>query len=94
MHPANMKKDLSIFKAYKSSQKLTKPYIPEDGIYMFGGINELGYTCNDLWVLKVGIPRLKWIQPEIDGKAPPPRYGHSMHYVEHMNSIVIFAGRN
>lgn len=64
------------------------------GIYFFGGLDEYGFTTNDLYVLRVGTPMLYWSKPETKGVGPCPRFGHSMHYVEFMNCILIFGGRN
>lgn len=94
MHPIVLHKNLKLFKAYKSSKKFDKPYIPEDGMYIFGGLNELGYSTNKLWVLKVGIEKLQWVKIETETKEPTPRYAHSMHYIDYMNCIVVYGGRN
>jgi Rab9 effector protein with kelch motifs len=64
------------------------------GVYIFGGINELGYSTNDLWILKVGVETVNWLNPSTTGKPPWARYGHSMHYVEFMKWVLIFGGRN
>lgn len=34
------------------------------------------------------------IKPEISGKPPIPRYGHSMVYNEMQNIVIIYGGRN
>ena len=44
--------------------------------------------------LKLGVKPLKLFTPETEGKAPPPRFGHSMVHVAELNIIVISGGRN
>ena len=36
----------------------------------------------------------KWEYPEIAGKHPVARFGHSMHYFKPLYSLVIHGGRN
>ncbi|CAI2386527.1 unnamed protein product [Moneuplotes crassus] len=90
MHPYMLNKNnLDLFKSHIPIKKLENPTIKEMGIYVFGGTT----LSNDLWILKIGIPKPYWIKPKVLGKAPPPRYGHSMHFVGFMNSVIIFGGR-
>jgi hypothetical protein len=42
----------------------------------------------------VGCKPLQWLKPETKGMPPPPRYGHTMNYIEMMNCLVIYGGRN
>lgn len=37
---------------------------------------------------------MQLIKPEIAGKAPTPRYGHSMVFNEIQNIVIIYGGRN
>ena len=62
-------------------------------MYLFGGRDEKG-PKNDLYVLLIGKTNLKWVVPNISGKPPSPRYGHSMNYYPDQNIMVIFGGRN
>ncbi|CAI2386706.1 unnamed protein product [Moneuplotes crassus] len=90
MHPYMLNKNnLDLFKSHIPIKKLENPTIKEMGVYIFGG----NIPSNDLWILKVGIPKPYWIKPEVLGKPPSPRYGHSMHFVEFMNSVIVFGGR-
>ena len=93
IHPIVKEKGFDLFSSYKSNRKLDEPLIKEGGMYIFGGINENGESLNDLWVLKVGREILFWTKPDTKGRAPPPRFSHSMHYIEFMNWIMIFGGR-
>ena len=90
MHPYMLNKhNLDLYKCHIPSKKLENPTIKEMGVYIFGGNSQ----WNDIWILKVGIPQPYWIKPKIRGKPPAPRYGHSMHFVEFMNWVIIFGGR-
>ena len=64
-----------------------------EGIYFFGGMNSSGYSINKLFILRIQKNNLKWHVPDIGSKPPPPRYGHSMHHVDWLNSIIIYGGR-
>ena len=55
-------------------------------------MNSEGYSVNLLSKKSIE-NNLKWCIPEIIGKAPPARYGHSMHHIEWLNSIMIYGGR-
>lgn len=67
--------------------------IKQEGIYFFGGMNQFGYSVNTLSILKVQRRYFEWIIPEVLGKPPASRYGHSMHLVDWLNSILIYGGR-
>lgn len=86
VHPYVLEKgSLDLFSCNISLKKLQGSKIKQMGIYVFGGLNELGYTTNELWILRIGIRILSWVKPETKGKPPCSRYGHSMHFVEFIN---------
>lgn len=95
IHPErNSKKGFNLFKnpadmKYKQTSK-----VKHEGVYFFGGKKEDGFSSNQLHILRVGIKPLQWFQPETKGQTPLPRYGHAMHYIESMNCILIYGGRN
>ena len=37
---------------------------------------------------------LEWVQPQTKGRAPSPRYFHSMSFYEKGNFLIIHGGRN
>lgn len=67
--------------------------IPFEGIYYFGGLTENG-PSNEVNILKIGRKPVEWVKPDIKGKRPPPRYGHSMNYFAEKSILVVFGGRN
>ena len=92
-------------KEYYQSHKLTIFSYPEmeignnrlkeKGIYIFGGkAKEEGGLSNKIWILLLGQKLLRWICPEVKGKAPSPRYFHSMNYYDKGNILIIHGGRN
>lgn len=88
---------IDVYKAFDTDFKtkmnsLNK--IKEEGIYLFGGMNEQQAIFNHLKVLKLGSYPLKWIEPETRGIPPQPRYLHSMNYFQDLNIIIIYGGRN
>ena len=69
--------------------------IKEKGMYIFGGKSkEEGGLSNKLWILVLGIKKLKWLNPDVKGKPPSPRYFHSMNYFDKGNILIIHGGRN
>ena len=75
--------------------EFTNTRIKEKGIYIFGGkTKEEGGLSNKLWILILGIKKLKWINPDTKGKPPSPRYFHSMNYYDKGNILIIHGGRN
>ncbi|CAD8093348.1 unnamed protein product [Paramecium sonneborni] len=79
----------------------SKPYkTPEhEGIYCFGGcyIDEnknTQYYNNFMAILKLDQPNNSWIIPETLGKQPVSRIQHTASFVQEMNIIIIFGGRD
>ena len=69
--------------------------IKEKGIFIFGGkTKEEGGLSNQLWILIIGKRLLEWVQPQTKGRAPSPRYFHSMSFYEKGNFLIIHGGRN
>ena len=68
--------------------------IKYEGIYIFGGINEYGEACNQLYILAFGNNPLTVVKANVDGKAPSERYSCSMNYYSDLNIIVVYGGRN
>ncbi len=60
---------------------------------MFGGRDELG-PKNKLYVLRVGQKPCEWIEPNVEGRAPMARYGHSITHYPEKNILILFGGRN
>ena len=96
---------LVIPKEYYNHHKLTVVSYPEieignnrlkeKGIYIFGGkIKEEGGLSNKIWILLIGQKILRWINPEVKGKPPSPRYFHTMNYYDKGNILIIHGGRN
>ncbi len=70
-----------------------KGRVPYEGIYYFGGRDEIGPN-NDLYVMRIGRKPIEWIKPRTAGPLPPARYGHSMNYIPEKGILVVFGGRN
>ena len=87
----NLVKLITIFSS--PDVKLHDHKVKYEGIYYFGGKNELG-ASNDLYILSVGRRPLEWIKPEIRTKKPPPRYGHTAEFFSDKSILVVFGGRN
>ena len=69
--------------------------IKEKGLYIFGGkTKEDGGLSNKLWILTLGTKKLKWLNPDVKGKPPSPRYFHSMSYYDKGNLLIVHGGRN
>jgi hypothetical protein len=69
--------------------------IKEKGLYIFGGkTKEDGGLSNKLWILILGTKKLKWLNPDVKGKPPSPRYFHSMSYYDKGNLLIVHGGRN
>ena len=96
---------LVIPKEYYNHHKLTVVSYPEieignnrlkeKGIYIFGGkTKEEGGLSNKIWILLIGQKILRWINPEVKGKPPSPRYFHTMNYYDKGNILIIHGGRN
>lgn len=64
------------------------------GIFIFGGCGVDNKPNNKVYVLIPGRRPLSWIMPVIVGQIPTPRYYHSMVWVEKINSLVVYGGRN
>ena len=72
-----------------------KKSIKKKGLFVFGGkSSEDGGLSNQLWILNMGKKPLDWIKVDTKGKAPIPRYFHSMNFYERGNYIIIHGGRN
>ena len=86
-----------IYKAFDLDYKTkinTFNKIKEEGIYVFGGMNDHQIVFNRLKILKLGCYPLKWIEPETKGEPPLPCYLHSMNFYQDLNIIIIYGGRN
>ena len=70
-----------------------KPKIEYEGMYIFGGRDEKG-PKNKLCILKVGQKQSEWLEPNVDGRPPLARYGHTMNYYPDKNIFIVFGGRN
>jgi hypothetical protein len=67
---------------------------------MFGGRLKDGSASNKLLVIKVAVDPYNFraaftiIKPKLSGRAPPPRYSHSIDFVSKLGIVVIYGGRN
>ena len=94
LYPDSKKYKCDLYEHTNRSEAVSKNQsIKQEGIYFFGGMNEYGYSVNTLAVLKIQRRNFEWIIPEVQGKPPAPRYGHSMHLIDWLNSIFIYGGR-
>ena len=72
-----------------------KKNIKKKGLFVFGGkSSEDGGLSNQLWILIMGKKPLDWIKIDTKGKAPIPRYFHSMNFYERGNYVILHGGRN
>ncbi|CAD8088588.1 unnamed protein product [Paramecium primaurelia] len=86
---------------FEKKDTRSKPYkaLEHEGIYCFGGcyIDEIKNTQfynNFMALLKLDQPNNPWVIPETFGKQPDPRIQHTASYVQEMNIIIIFGGRD
>ena len=88
----NPKFNIYSFPEFETSKKKS---IKKKGLFVFGGkSSEDGGLSNQLWILNMGKKPLDWIKVDTKGKAPIPRYFHSMNFYERGNYIIIHGGRN
>ena len=88
----NPKFNIYSFPEFETSKKKS---IKKKGLFVFGGkSSEDGGLSNQLWILNMGKKPLDWIKLDTKGKAPIPRYFHSMNFYERGNYIIIHGGRN
>lgn len=101
----SMSSCLILYSLHRQDEGLTPFKLPElpdnvppsnlsnEGIFIFGGIDEKGRCVNSLYVLKISKPNTI-VQPSLKGIPPCPRVGCSMHYYNKLNVIILFGGRN
>lgn len=64
------------------------------GVYMFGGLDKSYQLTNSLKIFLPGPKNLVWKDVDTSGQPPSARMLHSMTFMEKMNSIVIYGGRD
>jgi len=79
-----------------SSQPCTEAasHLKQPGVYVFGGLDANSKVLGSLYVLQTGQRPLSWLQPEVSGTKPAPRFQHSFTLLKELNSLVLFGGRN
>ena len=81
--------------SYPEFDTVRKKNIKKKGLFVFGGKStEDGGLSNQLWILIMGKKPLDWIKADTKGKAPIPRYFHSMNFYERGNYVILHGGRN
>ena len=83
----------SLFKIHNEIRTFNLSNISQEGIYIFGGIDEKGQCSNDLYIIKRGKP-LQMFKQVCQGLPPSPRCQCSMNFFEKLNVIIIHGGRN
>jgi N-acetylneuraminic acid mutarotase len=68
--------------------------VKQPGVYIFGGKDEAGVVHATLWILKLGTKPLQWVKPECGGRPPQPRLQQTMTYLQSLNVLVVYGGRN
>lgn len=76
---------------YESTSPTTSEY-KQEGVYIFGGLNQQGNALSRLLVMTLGDLNPKLIEPKTKGLPPEPRYDYGM--CRWRNIIVIHGGRN
>jgi N-acetylneuraminic acid mutarotase len=66
--------------------------LPEDGFYLFGGLNDDDVPTNDLSVLKMANGSLEWSEVPTYMRTPSPRYDHCAAFVQ--GNLIVCGGRN
>ena len=61
-------------------------------MYIFGGKNGSEST-NKLYVLKVGIKNIEWIEIKPLGSMPVKRHGHTMNFYPNKKILIVFGGK-
>ena len=69
--------------------------IKEVGVYVFGGMKKMDILPSQLLILKIGkkFP-LSWLAPKTIGQGPCGRMLHTMTFMDKMNILIIYGGRN
>lgn len=78
----------------KDKMKFSLRKIKEEGLYIFGGKTSKGHATNHLKNIKLGSRPLIMSTLHPSGTPPKARYGHTMNYFSHLNSLVIYGGMN
>ncbi|EGR30372.1 kelch motif family protein, putative [Ichthyophthirius multifiliis] len=68
--------------------------IKEEGIYIFGGLFENSEASDQLRILKIGQKPLFWTFPETNGIPPIGRFQHGQSFLQDLNILVVYGGRN
>ena len=83
----------SLFKIHNEKSAYNVSNIQQEGIYIFGGIDEKGQCSNEIYIIKRGKP-LQMIKQNCEGLPPSPRCQSSMNFFDKLNVIIIHGGRN
>ena len=84
----------SLFKIHNNEKStFNVSNILQEGIYIFGGIDEKGQCSNEIYIIKRGKP-LQMIKQNCEGIPPSPRCQSSMNFFDKLNVIIIHGGRN
>ncbi|CDW83005.1 kelch motif family protein [Stylonychia lemnae] len=75
--------------------KLASSYIEEEGMYIFGGLDDQTQPSNDLFIIQIDQYKIHQIKKLITfGKIPAKRFMHSMNLFQQSNVLIITGGRN
>ena len=66
----------------------------EEGIYLFGGLDQNNKERNELLIIKPTKKGIAITKPNVPGMPPRARFGHQMTYDSTQGILVIFGGRN
>ena len=86
----NKRSNMSLYD-FNSPPLTTTAYLQE-GIYLFGGLNQQGNAMNRLLVITLGQFSPRIIEPKTKGLPPEPRYDYGM--CRWRDNMVIHGGRN
>lgn len=87
---------------YKGNDTSTNTYstingkgiIKEEGIYFYGGKDNEGNCNSNVGVLKIFKKPCEFINLEIYGRPPKPRYASTFNFYEKLNVCILYGGRN
>jgi hypothetical protein len=84
------------FNMFKNSDNIMmkSEKIKNEGIYIFGGIDDDSRVTNNLYLLKINRPVLEKEKLNTVGKAPSPRADTSLNFYEDLKVLIVHGGRS
>lgn len=90
-------KSFNIFKIYNSflnTKYSIKSKLKQEGVYIFGGINDEMNYSNGLYVIKLNKKPFDSILLKTNGVQPSPRSHSKINFYENTNLLILHGGKN